>query len=72
MAMVYRVIFKKKNGEIRELLGTDNLARIPKEHHPKGTGKISEEVEALFDLEKKEWRSYRKDSIISKEIVKAF
>ena len=48
MAMVYRVIFKKKNGEIRELLGTDNLARIPKEHHPISTfyndNRIMEEV----------------------------
>jgi hypothetical protein len=66
--MFYKVKFIKKNGDERILLGTKDLENIKKEFHPKGSNrKQNEEVEVIFDLENNEWRSYRKDSVVSIE-----
>lgn len=53
--------FYKKDGSIREANGTTNLNIIPEENHPKGTDKIlSNEVVRFFDVDKDEWRSFKK------------
>jgi len=48
--------FIKKDGSVRIARGTTNLAFVPMEKHPKGTGKASDKVLAYFDLEKDNWR----------------
>jgi hypothetical protein len=48
--------FIKKDGSVRVAKGTTNLAFVPMEKHPKGTGKASDKVLAYFDLEKDNWR----------------
>ena len=48
--------FKKLGGTLRFASGTTNLALIPMEHHPKGTGREGRKVN-FFDLQKQAWRS---------------
>lgn len=60
------VTFTKKNGETRVMRCTTNLDKVPSASQPKGTGgNYSAETKRVFDLDKKEWRSFRLDSIIS-------
>jgi|LauGreDrversion4_2_1035121.scaffolds.fasta_scaffold3155801_1 hypothetical protein len=49
--------FKKKDGTLRTAVGTTNLATIPSEAHPKGTGNPSNLSVRFYDMEKREWRS---------------
>lgn len=67
------VTFTKKDGSERILKGTCNLNLISPQYHPKTsessaestpTRKVSDAVINAFDIEKQEWRSIRKDSII--------
>jgi hypothetical protein len=56
--------FEKKDGTLRKLFCTLSENKIPAEKMPKGTGKAkSDEVLAVFDVEKDDWRSFRWDSI---------
>jgi hypothetical protein len=60
------VTFTKKNGEERVMRCTQNMDTIPSEKHPIGTGvTYTDNQVRVFDLDKSEWRSFRKDSIIS-------
>jgi len=54
---VVQFAFKKVDGTLRTAVGTTNLATIPTEHHPKGTGNPSDKSVRFFDIEKREWRS---------------
>jgi hypothetical protein len=56
-AGVVQFAFKKVDGTLRTAVGTTNLATIPTEHHPKGTGNPSDRSVRFFDIEKREWRS---------------
>lgn len=65
-----KVVFKKKNGDLRTMICTNKLEDIPKELHPKGDKPAkppSEEVFNVYDLEAKGWRSFRFDSVITME-----
>lgn len=58
--------FEKADGSIRKLRGTldlDNL--ISEEYHPKNEveRKKNQDVQNVFDLDKKEWRSFRWDKL---------
>lgn len=58
------ITFMKKDGTERKMLCTLNENAIPSEKMPKNTGKSqSEEVIAVFDVEKTDWRSFRFDSV---------
>src|SRR5574338_800563 len=64
---VVKIEFEKANGEIREMhctLNLDNL--IAEEYHPSGnsTRKENPDVQVVFDLDKKEWRSFRWDRLL--------
>lgn len=67
--------YKKKDGTIREAVGTTNLTLINmlfgEEFVPKGesTRKISEENTRYFDLDKKGWRSFKNDSFIVEDTI---
>lgn len=62
-----RVVFMKKDGSIRTMVCTTNLAYVPVEQHPQGTGKFSINVQRVFDLELNEWRSFYKSNLMSVE-----
>ena len=63
---IYRVVFTKVDGTERKMLCTRDLELIPKSLHPKASQKkLSLSEERVFDLEKMEWRSFRKNSVIS-------
>lgn len=61
------VTFTKKNGELREMVCTTNLALVPAGQQPKGTSTrvdVPDMVRA-FDLNKNEWRSFYRSNVIS-------
>jgi hypothetical protein len=59
------VIFTKKDGTERIMNCTLNEKFIPKEKAPKNTGKKeSEDVIAVFDLDKNDWRSFRIENLV--------
>lgn len=62
------VTFIKKNGEERVMKCTQNLSNIPVDFHPTGFGPAYTDMQVrVFDLDKQEWRSFRKDSIMKVE-----
>lgn len=62
---VVKVLFLKKDGTERTMNCTLNENLIPSEKNPKGTGKKqNENVVAVFDTDKNDWRSFRYDSVI--------
>ena len=62
---IYRFSYVKKDGTIREAIGTLNEDFIPTDQLPKGTAKnINYESFSYFDLLKNEWRSFRLDLFI--------
>jgi len=64
------VTFKKKDGTIRKMKCTKNIKTI-QNVNPEFTLKVSdkpkrtinEDIEVVYDLEKMDWRSFRKDSV---------
>lgn len=63
-----RVTFTKVDGTERKMLCTQNLEYVPEDNIPNSkdcyTTKQSGVIR-VFDLEKKAWRSFREDSVIS-------
>lgn len=60
--------YTKKNGEIREALGTLNSDVYGKENEPTGTGySVPENQIRYYDLNSKGWRSFIIDNLISYE-----
>lgn len=63
------VTFKKKDGDIREMVCTTRLNIIPESAHPKGKIHLSEETKAssirVFDVKAQGWRSFLVDNVIS-------
>jgi len=64
-----RVIFKKTNGEERDMLCTLREDAIPEWSSDNNTAKeskgFSQEAIRVIDVNKNEWRSFRVDSVIS-------
>ena len=61
------VKFTKSNGELREMKCTLNEAYLPDpepDAKEKPARKVNPEVQAVWDIEKKAWRSFRWDSIV--------
>jgi hypothetical protein len=58
------IFFRKVDGSIRHMICTLNPKLAPRILLVKKEN-ISQEVIAVWDLEKHDWRSFRKDSIIS-------
>lgn len=65
------VTFMKADGTERRMHCTTNPTIIPAEHHPKGTGHLSEEAKErtlrVFDTLAQGWRSFRLDSVTEVE-----
>jgi len=60
------IAFVKKDGTERNMQCTLNMEVIPKDKHPKGESSTNlEDSLAVYDTDKKEWRSFRWDSITS-------
>ena len=66
---VVRLVFTKKDGTERVLVGTRNTTIIPSDDHPKG-GEQSRKSDTLpvYDLEAKGWRSLKPDSLKTVEV----
>jgi len=64
-----RVIFKKTNGEERDMMCTLQESAIPEgfkdANTESGSRGYSEDVIRVVDVNKGEWRSFRVDSVIS-------
>ena len=65
-----RLVFTKKDGTERVLIGTRNLDRIPAELHPKGseTEKKSDAF-PVYDVEAGGWRSFKPDSLTAVQLL---
>ena len=60
------VTFTKKDGTERVMHCTRNMAAIPEDKHPKGSGKEkAAHLIVAFDLDKGEWRSFGEESLKS-------
>ena len=62
----YRFSYVKKDGSIREAVGTLDPALIPEDKRPKGEEIINPKFEIFnyFDLDRKSWRSFCLDLFI--------
>jgi len=62
---VCKIQFTKKNGDLREMYCTLNMEKIPLDMQPTGNSnrKASTDARSVFDVETKEWRAFRWDSI---------
>ena len=61
---VAHFIFKKKNGEYREMFGTTNPALVKRHINGRGVSRELYATTAVFDCEIGEWRSFRWESIV--------
>lgn len=65
------VNFTKKNGELRYMRCTLVKEDIPEDKHPKSWDKTEpkeqekKDIVTVYDIDKKDWRSFRKDSVVS-------
>jgi hypothetical protein len=65
---IVKVTFTKKDGTGRVMLCTRNMAAIPEDKHPKGSGKTkAPHLIVAFDIEKGEWRSFDEESVYAVE-----
>lgn len=61
-----RVIFRKIDGEERDMLCTLDFNIIPEDKQPKDAGRAyNEAVIKAFDINKQEFRSFRVENVIS-------
>lgn len=61
---VAHFIFKKKNGEYREMFGTTNPTLVKRHINGRGVSRELYATTAVFDCEIGEWRSFRWESIV--------
>jgi len=68
---VYNVSFTKKDGTVRNMKCTLRADYLPSkvESESTSTKKVNPDVLAVWDLEKSEWRSFRKDSVIDYHVA---
>jgi len=69
---VVTVLFTKRNGEERNMVCTKDLTRVPQDQLPAQEDlpiAVNEDVMRVYDLEKSDWRSFRKDSVIKWEAL---
>lgn len=66
---IYNIRFNKTDGSLRLMRATRMAAYIPSDKQPKDSKGITETqaVVPVFDLDIKDWRSVRTDSILSME-----
>lgn len=60
-----RVIFRKVNGEERDMLCTLQTEAIPEDKRPKTGKEYNDAVIRAFDVNKQEFRSFRVENVIS-------
>ena len=61
---VAHFIFRKKNGEYREIFATTNPALVKRHINGRGVSRELYATTAVFDCELGEWRSFRWESIV--------
>lgn len=61
-----RVVFKKVNGEERDMMCTLGEEFIPTEHRPTSAATTyNEEVVRVYDVNAAGWRSFRVENVVS-------
>lgn len=65
--------FKKKDGSIREAVGTLLMDIIPAEHHPSDSIDYvqKDDITRYFDVEKSAWRSFINENYIDEDAQEA-
>lgn len=58
------ITFTKRDNSVRIMRCTNNLSLIPTSQHPTHTVPHNSEVYRVYDLDIREWRSFRKSSVI--------
>jgi hypothetical protein len=61
------VVFKKVDGTQRTMKCTLNEALLPKREVTQSDRKVNDGIQAVFDLESNQWRSFKWDNFISFE-----
>lgn len=61
---VAHFIFRKKNGELREMFATTNPSLVKRHINGRGVSRELYATTAVFDCELGEWRSFRWESIV--------
>ena len=61
---VAHFIFRKKNGEYREMFGTTNPSLVKRHINGRGVSRELYATTAVFDCELGKWRSFRWESIV--------
>lgn len=63
---VVHLQFKKVNGDLRNMVATRMMDKIPEEKHPKTEDKRekNETIVVLYDLEVNDWRSFRVENLV--------
>ena len=61
---VAHFIFRKKNGELREMFATTNPSLVKRHINGRGVSRELYATTAAFDCELGEWRSFRWESIV--------
>lgn len=68
---VVKFSYKKKNGEVRNAIGTKNFDYVSEnfgdEMLPKGGNTYTDEVIRYFDTNSEGWRSFRKENFLDYE-----
>lgn len=59
-----RIIYKKKDGNVRVASGTTDLSRVPESQHPKGKRKPAQGVVTYYDIDKEEWRCLLEENLV--------
>jgi len=54
---IVKFFFVKKDGSLREVKGTTNLAHVPTDKHPQGVRQTPPSVITFWDLLVQDWRS---------------
>jgi len=62
---IVHVAFTKKDGTEREAHITRNLARIPRDMHPKNVRKVDPKYIFAFDVEKSDWICFHESQFVS-------
>ena len=66
------IVFEKANGDIRVIKGTRDKDLIPGAHNATPTTRSEpDDAVAIYEVEKKQWRSFRLDTLISVNGLKA-
>ena len=70
---IVRIRFRKKDGDERVMIATNDLRIIPENAHPFSDRMHNYHASyPVYDLHKQEWRSFKPDNLIEMEALDGF